>query len=405
MNRAATPLAVFPFLQRALLPVLCLGLVLGLPGCASDAKPSAGSQPTSIFNPQTTVLPAVIPPAPTMKISLPGGAPVGQETAVPAIPTPVRPTNLNPPNQPISINDLALPFDPDEIAAILKANPSIHFRYKHRAFVFPNCSTLTHLGEIMELYSDFSEGNPFAPSAPAFKVYAPTDMRILKVWGTQRYRLVINSRIGTNSNNQALYLSLLSVTRLEASLAKRLAGLAGVAPEKLNLDPGNPLSAVGPFLFSLEYRTDADDVRVSDAQAISTENSILVHQGDIIGYKEGPWEWYPTCDTEHTLSLHAFLTTNDANDHTQSVETYVPEITRYYLNLVVRELVIKRGLSIDVQYRSRNIGHEPEFLAEELFDSDVRAQVSLSPWLNDIHPQRFTVTPASIPPMIINPDE
>ena len=311
----------------------------------------------------------------------------------------------DPPNQQIGFDDLSLPFDPDELATLLKANPSVHFRYKHRAFVFPNCSTLTHLGEIMELYSNFSEGSPTAPAAPSFKVYAPTDMQILKIWGTQRYRLMINSRIGINAASQPLYLSLLTLTRLEKSLAQKLAGLAGVPPEKLNLSKIDPYSSVGPYLFSSEYSTDADDVRAPASQDVSNENSILVHRGDLIGYKEGPWEWYPTCDNEHTLSLHVFPTTNDANDHTQAVETFVPAITHYYLNLVVRELVIKRGLTIDVQYRSRNIGHEHDFLAEELFAEDVRAQVSLSPWLSDIHPQRFTVSPASSPPIIIGPDE
>lgn len=327
------------------------------------------------------------------------------QSAISSTPTPVRPVLLNPPNQLIEVDDLALPFDPDELAVLLKANPSVHFRYKHRAFVFPNCSTLTHLGEIMELYSDFTEGSPTAPPAPAFKVYAPADMRILKVWGTQRYRLMINSRIGINASDQPLYLSLLTVTRLEESLSQKLAGLAGVPPEKMDLNENDPQSAVGPYGFSSEYLADADDVRAPASQAIINENSILVHRGDLIGYKEGPWEWYSTCDSEHTLSLHVFPTTNDANDHTQAVETFVPAITHYYLNLVVRELVIQRGLTIDVQYRSRNIGHDHGFLAEELFTADVRAQVSLSPWLSDIHPQRFTVSPASTPPIMIGPDE
>ena len=61
------------------------------------------------------------------------------------------------------------------------------------------------------------------------------------------------------------------------------------------------------------------------------------------------------------------------NNNTQAVETFVPAITHYYLNLVVRELVIKRGLTIDVQYRSRNIGHEHDFLADEFVEEDVRA--------------------------------
>jgi hypothetical protein len=137
----------------------------------------------------------------------------------------------------------------------------------------------------------------------------------------------------------------------------------------------------------------------------SSADSILVKQGELIGYKQGPWEWYPTCDGEHTLSLHVLPTTNDVLDQTQAVETYVPEITRHYLNLVVRELVIQRGLTIDIQYRTRNVGHDHDFLAKELFEPDVLSEISLSPWLMDIHPQRFTVGPASSPVIVIGEDE
>lgn len=386
-----------------LLHCLVLAGIIGLMGCSNGSQPPASSQPTSIFFPQTTVIPADRFSIPTMRISVPD--PKKEETAPPSVLTPIRITPVNPPASLIPVNELALPFDPDEIAAILKANPAIHFRYKHRAFVFPNCSTLTHLGEIMELYSPFTEDSLNAPAAPAFRVYAPADMRILKVWGTQRYRLILNTRIGTNSDLKPLYLSLLTVTRLEETLAQKLAQLAGVPVGALALDSQNPLSSVGPYLFSKEYTSDVDDVRAPNPQTTASEDSILIHKGDLVGYKEGPWEWYPTCDGDHTLSLHVFPTTNDVSDQTQAVETFVPEITRYYLNMVVRELVIQRGLTIDIQYRTRNVGHDHSFLAEELFEPEVRAQVSLSPWLMDIHPWRFTVSPASIPSVYIGEDD
>ena len=362
-------------------------------------------QPTSIYSGKTTVIPVEIPPAPTMKISVPTAA--GQVTAAPppSTATPTAPGNLSAPSDPISVDDLALPFDPDEIAAILKANPGIHFRYKHRAFVFPNCSTLTHLGEIMELYSAFTEGNPAAPPAPSFKVYAPTDLRILKVWGTSRYRLMVDSRIGINENNKPFYLSFLTLTRLGEPLAQKMADLLQIPVKDLKLESGDAQSAVGPYLFTQEYASDADDIRVPETAVKSASDSVLIRKGELIGYKDGPWEWYPTCDAEHTLSLHVFPTTNDAADHTQAVETFVPEITRHYLNLVVRELVIKRGITIDIQYRTRNVGHEHEFLAKELFERDVLNEISLSPWMSDIHPQRFTVSPASTPPVLIGEDE
>ena len=173
----------------------------------------------------------------------------------------------------------------------------------------------------------------------------------------------------------------------------------------LKLESNDLQSGVGPYLFTQEYASDADDIRVPETVVKSTSKSVLIKKGELIGYKEGPWEWYPTCDAEHTLSLHVFSTTNDAADHTQAVETFVPEITRHYLNLVVRELVIKRGITIDIQYRTRNVGHDHEFLAKELFEPDVLNEISLSPWMSDIHPQRFTVSPASIPPVLIGEDE
>ena len=185
-------------------------IILGMSSCAPVHGKTVIFQPTSIYDGKTTVIPAEIPPAPTMKISLPTLTGNTTSTAPAPTSTPTAPTNLSAPADPIYVGDLALPFDPDEIAAILKANPSIHFRYKHRAFVFPNCSTLTHLGEIMELYSAFTEGNPAAPPAPTFKVYAPADMRILKVWGTNRFRLMVDSRIGINENNKPFYLSFLT---------------------------------------------------------------------------------------------------------------------------------------------------------------------------------------------------
>lgn len=380
--------------------LLLIGWLAGGSACGPAALPLTPEN-RSIYSDAATIVPQDFAALPTMRIGHPSGpeATPTPNPAQPANPTAsaTAPQGLSEPNAPIAVTDLALPFDPDEIAAILRANPSLQFRYKHRAFVFPNCSTVTHLGEVMELYAHFNEGSPSAPPPPAFNVYAPADMRVLQLWGTQRYRLVLNSRIGLTGANKPAYLSLLSLTRLDESLAADLAGLLGVDAQALALDYTDPQSALGPFLFSAEYALDADDIRAPAAAAQTADGSLVIPKGARVGVKEGPWEWYPTCESEHTLSVHVFPTTNDSADHTQAVETRVPDITRHYLNLVVRALVIERGLTIDVQYRARNIGYSHDKLAAELFEPGVLEQVTLIPWLIDRHPHRFTVAPFGEP--------
>lgn len=371
-----------------------------LAACAPERLTAEAKSNISIYSGTATVVPQSFVTLPTMKIWVP--TPQGSATPLPAEPTPTAtaPVGLSEPADLIQVEALALPFDPDEIAQILRENPSLQFRYKHRAFPFPNCSTVTHLGEVMELYTHFNEGDPDAPPPPAFNIYAPTDMRILKLWGTDRYRLVMNSRIGINEVNKPFYLSLLSLTRLDENLANQMASLLGLEAQQLSLDYSSAQDHLGPYLFSSEYAQDVDDIRASADTEAMIDDSLLVRKGERIGYKEGPWEWYPTCETEHTVSLHVFPTTNDAADLTQAVETHVPAITYHYLNMVVRELVIERGLTIDVEYRARNMGHSHDRLASELFAPDVLEQITLIPWKMDRHPRRFTVAPYGETPLI-----
>lgn len=372
-----------------------LASLIVLAGCFAKAAGPPETVPgrNALFQPSATVVALPTQPLPTMAIWIPALTPPAG--AAPASPT-ATPTPPDLPDEPrghVAVDDLALPFDPDEVAALLRSDPRYRFRYKHRAFVFANCATLAYLGEAMEVYAHFNEGDPKAPPPPSFSVYAPADMRILKVWGTNRYRLALNGRIGLNERNKPSYLSLLSLSRLQDGLRAELARLLSADPLTLALDYADPSSTVGPYLFTAEYAVDADDARAPQEALQMAPSSVIVNKGDLVGFKEGPWEWYPTCGTEHTLSIHVHQTTNDPADQSPALETGVPALTYHYLNLVVRELVIKRGVSIEVEYRARNIGSFHERLAHELFAPDVLAQVTLIPWLDDRHPRRFTVAP------------
>jgi len=322
-------------------------------------------------------------------MALAQGTPRPAEPDAPLRPTPAPLPGADRDGNPLQVSDLALPFDPDEVAAVLAADPRLQLRFRHKAFVFSNCATLAYLGDAFEIYTHFREGAADAPAPPRFAVYAPADMTILRVWGTPRYRLMLNARLGTDADDRPTYLSVLTLSLLGDDLASALGEGLGVAPEALDVTAGD----VGPFLLTSEYAVDRDDERSPEGAAGQAPQALQVRRGELLGWKTGPWEWYPTCETEHTMSIHVQVGRNDGEHGRQALERSVPDTTRHYLNLLVREMVIERGFSLDVEYRTRNVGDDHGQLAQELFDAAIAAQVHLIPWEADIHPWRFTVIP------------
>jgi hypothetical protein len=130
---------------------------------------------------------------------------------------------------------------------------------------------------------------------------------------------------------------------------------------------------IAPSMLDVDYTKNASDSLVGPYWNIL---NVTVKAGELIGYKQDPWEWFPAWGYRHSLMLHVLLTKNEQTNNTEPVSASMPELTEYYLNLVIQGLVIERGVTIGIETEEANWCTDP-WRVINYINTGIRQQIQI----------------------------
>ena len=126
-------------------------------------------------------------------------------------------------------------------------------------------------------------------------------------------------------------------------------------------------------MLDVDYSKTASDSLVGPYWNIQ---NVKVRAGELIGYKQAPWQWDASWGPFHSQELHVNLTRNEQTNNIEPVSASMPELTDYCINLVIQKLVMERGMKIGIETEEADWCTNPRKVLDYI-NPDLRQQIQI----------------------------